>query len=220
MQFLTGKSNDRANQSSSGFRSPIANLFKSKKQDEAESELPEMDVTGALNRILNNQKPVKKSPSTTRVQDPIREALAAIESSLFSIDRIREVIEQGFEIVLSANDVEDAGGRALLAESYDELRMSIDNVVETADERAVILIGHNAHQVDVGLGGKAYYTLTPMCMDTSDKGLNLTPPRGAFAKFEEITDILEQLDSGLKKADRAAASYCKDAQYLIGRLRD
>lgn len=218
MQFTLKRPTSNDHSAGSKPRSPLAGWLNFSKPSEPEIDLPEMDVTGALDRIL------KRADSTTPIQhfdvaiDSIREALAAIESSLFLIDQIREAIEQAFEIVLSANDVEEIGGRALLAESYDEIRESINEIIANSNDRAANLIGKNPQQIDVTLGGKAHYSITPMRLDTSERGLGLMPPKEAFATFDEITETLEQLDGGLKKADRAAGAYCKDAQYLISRM--
>ena len=198
-------------------RSPIAGwLGRRKAEDDA--QLPEIDVARGLNRVLNRAQPNVKPDQTVDRNAPIRDALAAIEASLYSIDQIREVIEQSFEVVLSANDVEDVAARALLAESFDELRLSIDKIVAKADERAQPLIGKAHDQIDVNLGGSAHYTITPMRLDISDRGLGLNPPRDAFASFDEITSVLAELDAAMAKADRAASGYCKDAQFLIGRM--
>jgi hypothetical protein len=119
---------------------------------------------------------------------------------------------------LSAQEVEDVGGRALLAESYDELRLSINAAIDAVEDRAATLVGKSQRQVDVRLGGKAHYSISPVRLDVSARGLNINPPREAFATFEEITAALEELDSALKKADRAAAGYCRDAQFLMQRI--
>jgi hypothetical protein len=144
--------------------------------------------------------------------------LTSIEGALFTIDRVRDYIEQAYEVALSAQEVEDVGGRALLAESYDELRLSINAAIDAVEDRAATLVGKSQRQVDVRLGGKAHYSISPVRLDVSARGLNINPPREAFATFEEITAALEELDSALKKADRAAAGYCRDAQFLMQRI--
>jgi hypothetical protein len=152
------------------------------------------------------------------MSNPAREALAAIESSLYAIDRIRDALEQACEIALSAKTVKDAGGRALLAERYDELRLSINAVIETLDERASQLIGASQRHLDVQLGRKARYSVSPIRLDAGEKGLSVSPPRDAFATFNEIDRALNELDRALARADRAAANYCRDAQYLMARM--
>ncbi len=205
-------------------RSPLAGLFglggQSHHDDEA---LPAMDVAAGLDRALRLTTPgaaaTKSASGEPSCADNIREALSSIENALYSIDKIRDIIEQAYEVAISAQDVEDVGGRALLAESYDELRLSINSAVDAIDEKAAMLIGKNLRQIDVKLGGKAHYSISPVRLDISQKGLDLNPPRDAFATFDEINDILDELDTALKKADRAASGYCRDAQYLIARLQ-
>jgi hypothetical protein len=187
------------------------------KRKPADAE-PQIDVAAGLSRVL---RAAEKPPAEGERPDDfagIRDALASIEAALYSIDTIREIIEQAYEVVFSAQDIEDAGGRALLAESYDELRASINKAIETLDERASQLIGKNQRSLDVKLGGKAQYSVSACRLDTSSRGLNLDPPRDAFATFEEIATVLSELDFAMKKADRAAAGYCRDAQFLIARM--
>jgi hypothetical protein len=182
--------------------------------------LPAMDLAGGLDRALRRSsaqsKPVE-APSP-QADNNIREALVAIESALYSIDRVREIIEQAYEVVLSAHEADEPGARALLAESFDELRVSINATIEAVDDRASTLIGKNSRQIDVKLGGKAHYSVSPFRLDSTSKGLSITPPRDAFATFDEINGALDELDAALKKADRAASAYCRDAQFLIARL--
>lgn len=197
-------------------RNPLSLLLGRKASDDADA-MPEIDVAAGLSRILKSTPAPPENQDAVSI-DPIREALASIEAALYSIDTVRDIIEQAYEVALSAQEVQDAGGRALLAESYDELRLSINKTIDGLDERAASLIGKTQRNLDVKLGGKAHYSVSPTRLDVSARGLNLEPPRDAFATFEEITEVLGQLDSALKKADRAAAGYCRDAQFLIARM--
>jgi hypothetical protein len=182
-------------------------------------DLPAMDVAAGLDRALRRtggREPMQ-APAA-QGDDNIKDALVAIESALYTIDRIREIIEQACEVALSALEAEEAGARALLAESFDELRLRINSTIDSIDDRAATLIGKNPKQIDVKLGGKAHYSVSPFRLDASPKGLNITPPRDAFETFEEINAALDELDVALKRADRAASAYCRDAQFLINRL--
>lgn len=202
-------------------RSPLAGLFGLSNQPHEEASLPAMDVAAGLDRALRRTAvaaaPLKKGEPSSG--DSIREALGAIESALYTIDRVRDIIEQAYEVALSANNTEEAGARALLAESFDELRLSINSAVEAVDDRAATLVGKVQRQIDVRLGGKAHYSVSPSRLDSSQKGLNINPPRDAFSTFEEIASSLEELDAALQKADRAANAYCRDAQFLIAKLQ-
>ncbi len=203
-------------------RSPLAGLFGLHGQHTDESELPAMDIAGGLDRALRrsagSSAPAKKGDDHS--SNNIREALSAIESSLYTIDRVREIIEQAYEVALSAHEVEEVGARALLAESFDELRISINAAIDAVDDRAATLIGKTQRQIDVKLGGKAHYSVSPCRLDASSKGLAINPPSDAFSTFEEINRSLDELDAALKKADRAGSAYCRDAQFLIGKLQE
>lgn len=198
-------------------RSPLAGWLG--KKTDAEDEIPAMDVAGGLDRALRNRRAVIEEPPPETRENPVREALAAIEGALYAIDRVRDILEQACEVALSAKDVGDAGGRSLLAESYDELRLSINEALDKIDPRAAVLIGKGQRHIDVILGGRTKYSVSPIRLDVSEKGLDLPPPVDAFATYDEIDNVLSQLDKALGRADRAAASYCRDAQYLIARMK-
>ncbi len=201
-------------------RGPLSGLFGFSNPPSEEDALPAMDIAGGVDRALRRAG-VQSAPAkqaTPEADNNIREALVAIESALYSIDRVREIIEQAYEVTLSAHEAEEIGARALLAESFDDLRLSINATIEAVDDRAATLIGKNPRQIDVKLGGKAHYSVSPIRLDSSSKGLNITPPKDAFETFEEINASLDELDTALKKADRAATAYCSDAQFLIARL--
>ena len=204
------------NKNQAAKKSPLAGWL-GKKQEKT-GDLPEIDVAGGLDRALRSTNPSTEPPPGPDVNEPVRNALAAIETVLYAIDRVRDILEQACEIALTAKNVEEISGRSMLAESYDELRLSIDASLEKIDPKAVVLIGKNHRHLDVLLGGKTRYSVSPIRLDVSEKGLNLAPPRDAFATYEEIDDVLEQLDKALSRCDRAAASYCRDAQYLIARM--
>lgn len=214
-------------------RSPLAGWF-GRKPNEGGEALPAMDVSGGLDRALRLVQTSHDMEARNTTREPIRNALCAIENALSVIDRVRDAIEEGFEIALSAQESEDTAARAMLAENYDELRTSIARLAETQidaggngagatalttrDGFNLALIGDSRRQIDVQLGGQAHYSVSPTRLDASADGLNLNPPREAFSTDEEVQDILSELDRALQKADRAAASYCRDAQFLIARL--
>ncbi len=214
MAFATNKqSGDQAKR-----RSPLAGWL-GKKVDPSGDEIPAMDVAGGLDRALRNRKANIEEPHPDTRENPVRDALSAIEAALYAIDRVRDILEQACEVAISAKDVDDAGGRALLAESYDELRLSINDSLDKIDPRAAVLIGKGQRHIDVMLGGRTKYSVSPVRLDVSEKGLDLPPPAEAFAHYEEIDIVLDHLDKALGRADRAAASYCRDAQYLIARMK-
>ncbi len=208
------------NQSGDGAkrRSPLAGWL-GRKNAPADDEMPAMDVAGGLDRALRNRQAVIEDTGAETRENPVREALTAIEAALYAIDRVRDILEQACEVAISAKDVGEAGGRALRAESYDELRLSINEALDKIDPRAAVLIGKGQRHIDVMLGGRAKYSVSPIRLDVSEKGLDLPPPVDAFASYDEIDNVLSQLDLALGRADRAAASYCRDAQYLIARMK-
>ena len=215
MAFATNKNNGGGQEKR---RSPLAGWL-GKKNDPNADEMPAMDVAGGLDRALRNRRAVIDEAPYEEQENPVREALSAIEAALYAIDRVRDILEQACEVAISAKDVEEVGGRALLAESYDELRLSINEALDKIDPRAAVLIGKGQRHIDVTLGGRARYSVSPIRLDVSEKGLDLAPPVDAFASYDEIDNVLDQLDKALARADGAAASYCRDAQYLIARMK-
>lgn len=188
----------------------------SRKATSVEPDMPAMDIAGGVSRVLRP----RLAADTPRKDedDTIRAALATIESALFGVDTLRDILEQALDVVHTATDVDEAGGRALLAESYDDIRLSISKTIESLDPRAAALIGKAPHNLDVKLGGKAHYSVSAYRLDLSAKGLNLDPPRDAFSTKEEIERVVAEIDTALKKADRAASALCRDAQFLIARM--
>lgn len=181
-----------------------------------EPDMPAMDVAGGVSRALR-PRPSGDAPRRDE-DDTIRAALGTIESALFAVDTVRDILEQALDVVHTASDVDDPGGRALLAESYDDIRLSIARTIEALDPRAAALVGKAPHNLDVKLGGKAHYSVSAYRLDLSAKGLHLDPPREAFATKEEIARVVAEIDAALKKADRAASAFCRDAQFLIARM--
>lgn len=215
MAFALKKSADGA----APKKSPLAGWLGRKSQDEPEDILPEINVQAGLSRALRNIGPKQTAPKKRDdVSETIRTTLGSIEAALYAIDGIREVLEDACEVALSAKEVEDPGGRALLAERYDEVRMSVNQVIEKADPRAQTLIAKNSRHIDLKLGQKAMYSVSAISLAVSDNGLKLSPPRDAFEADEEVDKIVAELDQALSRADRAAASYCRDAKFLIERL--
>ncbi len=211
-------SNKNQNSDSARRRSPLAGWL-GKKPAAVEDDMPAMDVAGGLDRAMRNRRAVIEDPDPESRENPVRDALTAIEAALYAIDRVRDILEQACEVAISAKDIGEAGGRALLAESYDELRLSINEALDKIDPRAAVLIGKGQRHIDVMLGGRTKYSVSPIRLDVSEKGLDLPPPVDAFSSYEEIDNVLSQLDLALGRADRAAASYCRDAQYLIARMK-
>lgn len=217
MAFALNKSSDGSPQNKR--RSPLSGWLGKRNGADLDSGIPAMDVVAGLDRALRNAKMSVEEPTAEPRENPVRDALAAIEGALYAIDRVRDILEQACEVAISAKEIEEPGGRALLAESYDELRLSINEALDKIDPRAAVLIGKGQHHIDVILGGRAKYSVSPVRLDVSEKGLDLPPPVDAFAGVDEIDNALAQLDKALARADRAAAGYCRDAQYLIARMK-
>ncbi|WP_306250247.1 hypothetical protein [Parvularcula sp. IMCC14364] len=193
-------------------------MFSLKKK--ARPEEPAVDFSRPLQRALNNPLKSKNDPASIagRIDPDLRLTLSAIEASFFVIDRIREILTEAAQLVLRAKDVDDLAARAMLAEQYDELRQSVCDVLHNADEDAQHLIGPEAMPLTATLNFHSIYTVDPVCLNIEEAGLNLPPPREAFAQTGEIAQTLGHLEKALEKIDRTANYYMKDAKFLITRL--
>ncbi len=186
---------------------------------EDETPLPTMDVAGGLSRALKRAEDnVGADEEILAGQRSLQEALSAIEGALRLIDKIRDMIDYAYESAMSALEVDEAGGRALIAESYDDKRLEINELVAAADENTAHLIGKKARQIDVKIDGAAHYSISAIRLDVAEKGLNLNPPHDAFESDEEVNRTLDEIGLAVERLDRAAAIYGRDTEYLLARL--
>ncbi len=194
----------------------LSNLFRRKP---IENNVPEINLNAGLSRALKTPKINKKSAEDeANNQHAGTQALVAIEAVLYVMDRTREIISQCVEIAQSAKNTKEPGARALLAESYDELRLSIEEIANETDENGDLLIGPNAKNLEIEMTGRARYSVASFRLDCTPNGLNLPPPLNAFAEDEEIDNTLLQLQKVQDRVDRATAGYCRDAKFLMSRL--
>lgn len=196
----------------------LSSFFRRKPQ---QSDLPTCNIDAGLSRALKTPNVDKKSREIQINNESAgRQALMAIEAVLYALDRVREIIDQCVEIVDSANSTQEPGARALLAESYDELRLSINTIRDETDENGALLIGAEAESLDIEMTGRARYSVASFRIDCSSKGLNLSPPADAFIENEEIESTLNKLKKIQDRLDRASAAYCRDANFLMSRLNE
>lgn len=175
------------------------------------------DISSSLTRALNNPLKTKSRTPDQDTQD-LRQTLRAIEASFYLIDQIRDVIVEACHLVLRANAIDDLAGRALLAEQYDELRQSVQRLLDSAEEDAATLLAPDATGIVAKLNSVSSYTIFPARVDLAEGGLALPPPTEGFSETSEIADILGRLDSALDRLDSVSACYMKDAQYLMSKL--
>ncbi|MEL7028482.1 MAG: hypothetical protein AAGL49_04560 [Pseudomonadota bacterium] len=181
------------------------------------AEIEDVDVSVGLNRALAHARS-RSAKLRTRAHEDIAFALQAIEAALFAIDEIRGLLEEAGEVVEAARAAPDLGGRALLAERYDDLRLAVDEIAGSAEFEGVSLLSEDARSLEVELGRKARYLVAPLRLAVSAKGLHLPPPEDAFAETEEIDRVAEKIAAGQKRVSRATETYCRDAQVLGARL--
>ena len=108
MAFALHKNND--NNAKRSKRSPLAGWLGRKENDSEENDLPEIDVAAGVNRALTKSKLPTQEKPVDEDDSAVRDALGSIEAALYTIDRIRDTLEQTSEILINAKDVEDIGG--------------------------------------------------------------------------------------------------------------
>ena len=178
-----------------------------------------MDVSGGLSRVLQLASKYELLKDNDAERAPIQNALAAIEGAILLIDQIRCKIDQAYDITFAAKDSKDRSARAQLAESYDDLRQMILDLVTSPVNEHCPLVGKERRNIDLQIGERTCYSIIPMYLDTPDRGLSLSVPRNAFRDDEDIHKTLEELDRYLIKTDRIASNYRRDAEFLIARLQ-
>jgi len=191
-------------------------FHKKNKQAESDTE-QEIDLTRSLGRALHN--PLKNTlANNDAMRSAIIRILGVLEGAFFAIDRIKELTLEASHLVLKASANDDLGNRALLAERYDELRQSIDQVIEDCDEPAKALIGPAAQPLLLQISPTTTYTVPGTRLDCEKDGLNLIPPISGFSESEEISQILRVLDKALARIDSVERSLMKDAQHLTEKI--
>lgn len=206
-------------QPASGEKRKLSSLFR-RKMAEAPTLSP-AEIQAGLSRAMRTPN-VKPTSIDTKSQDidHARKALVAIEAALYAMDKGRDIITQAIEITQSARDTEELGARALLAEKYDELRLSIDAISAETDETSIQLIGPEAANLDVEMDGRARYSIACFRLNTDSGALNLSPPLSAFEDDDEIETAVIELNSALNRVEKATASFCRDAKFLMARISE
>ncbi|MEM1193035.1 MAG: hypothetical protein AAGH42_06535 [Pseudomonadota bacterium] len=194
-------------------------FFKRKTVDEP-VVAPETLAVGLSRALRTANMPRKAQEDAVQDTEHVRHALIVIEAILYAMDQARETITQCSEIIESAKLTEDLGGRAMLAENYDDLRLSLDKLAETDDEVVAELISAPGATLDLALTGRARYSIAGFCLGTDDHALNLPPPLTAFAADDEIEHTQLALDHAAGRVTRATASYCRDAKFLMACIGD
>ena len=196
----------------------LSKLFKAKPV-EAEPEIF-VDLKASAARALRNPlRETRIAPQENAACKPALEALAAIEASFFVIDDLQDVLVEASHIVLSATTIDDIAARSLLAERYDELRLSIDGVLDSSDRNTINILGQKESKKAIPLPGGALFHLTSTNLYLGEQGLDLPPPLEAFSSNMEIALVLEKLDEALSKLSKTSESYMRDTQFLIARIK-
>ena len=195
----------------------VIGKFTSKNNVAIATEANKDALAASLRRALHNPLQNDHKPPENPDNKGLRAALRAIESALFVMDDMREKLIEASQLVLKAGSSSTDGGRALLAERYDEIRLSFDPIVKNADPDAQKLLGAKSGALTVRIGG-AQYAIACAKVDISKNGLNLPPPLDAFMSDKEIAETLQHIKKATEKIAEIADGYLSDAIFLSQKL--
>lgn len=171
-------------------------------------------MASSIARALHNPLKPRKNQATS---EPFQQALAALENVFFVIDEIRDILLDSSTFILKAAQSDSEIDRALLADRYDERRLSLEEYLKKPEIRENILIGKNAEGLRINCG-QAFYAIAPVNFDTSVNGLNLPPPLQGFSHQSEVTKTLAHVKLALEKISYISNAYLEDTEYLTSRL--
>jgi len=186
---------------------------------------------------------LKTTPHDDKVRAPhLGAAVAAIETleaAVLSLDAIVHRLSDAQELVDAAraengeisddmgSDVadEENGTRALLAESYDELRSDITRIASTAYAGRTNLLDGLGGQLEVSLdaSGRAKAIIpgvnAAVRSEVNPHGLDLPPPELAFSTTSERDAISHAVAAAIQQIHAFAARFEVDAALMAAKVQ-
>ncbi len=175
------------------------------------------DTAVNIDRALKSSRNRTKRKTSHSIAQ-IKLLLNSLEACFYVIDQIKDYLTAAAQIVLLAKDTDEVASRALLAEQYDQHRLTINAVLEGADNEAKTLLNGANKPLTVQLTSRGVYAVMPVCLAIDKDGLDLPPPALAFECHHEIAEVLAKLDQAFAKLDDISNDFMQDARFLISRL--
>lgn len=165
---------------------------------------------------LKAQHKLQEGQRASDVLSAVGEPLAALETALSVIDRLRTMIAEAEELLAAAREG-DIATRALLAERYDEVRLDIGQVVHETKAAGFILLARGGPGIRFKVGtanAKKSVAIRSVNLESGPEGIDLPPPESGFADNEELDLIEHRLIAASERVTRAAEVFVADAALL------
>lgn len=202
----------------------LLNLRRKKKRKAPTPEAPRAS-RGAVARALRHSAAASSYRSAAELGTRIATALSTIETAVLAIDAVSERLREAGDLAQSASTSSDLGRRALLAGRYDDVRAEIDATVGSATHNRVNLIngrliGGQRATFEIALDeeGRAGIALSVVNLTTGAGGLELSPPRSAFAEDDEIAMIMREIAAAQVHVGNVSLRFADHAALIADRL--
>lgn len=163
---------------------------------------------------LKAQHKLHEGQRASDVLSAVGEPLAALETALSVIDRLRTMIAEAEELLAAAREG-DIATRALLAERYDDVRLEIGQIVHETKEQGFILLARGGPGIRFKVGSaKKSVAIRSVNLESGPEGIDLPPPESGFADNEELDLIEHRLIAASERVTRAAQVFVADAALL------
>lgn len=179
----------------------------------------------AVARALRHTAASTGSLTAAELGQRIATGFSTLETAVLAIDTISDRLREAAELTAAAAITEDPGRRALLAGRYDDVRAEIDAVAGSASHNRINLIngrliGGHAPSFDIALDeeGRAGVAIQVVNLTTGAGGLELSPPRSAFAENAEIETIAREIEAAQALVARTSERFADHAAFIAGRL--
>jgi hypothetical protein len=176
-------------------------------------------------RALRHSAAAANYRSAAELGMRIATALSTIETAVLAIDAVSDRLREAASLVEAASKNDNLGRRALLAGRYDDVRAEIDAAVGSAAHNRVNLINgckigglYTAFDIALDEEGRAGLAIAVVNLTTGPGGLDLSPPRSAFAEDGEIAAILNEIDAAQTRIAEVSMRFADHAALIADRL--
>ena len=175
--------------------------------------------------IISVDRALKTAPELPQEDEP-HPALKGLERACLTLEavppilkRLRAHVHSMSETAIAASTEEDLGLRALMGEDYEDHLAAVPAFAPKDGDATISLLGEKARGLRVPLDTGGDYAIAPFAITIAPHGLNLEPPKGAFALHREVAETLTSLTAALDRLDGAGLRYQKDHAFLLSRVQ-
>ena len=174
--------------------------------------------------MISVDRALKTAPNLPQEDEPhpalkgLERACSTLEAVPPILRKLRAHVHSMSETAIAASTEEDLGLRALMAEDYEDHLATVPAFAPPDGDATLPLLGEKARGLRVPLDTGGDYAIAPFAITIAAHGLNLEPPKGAFALHREVAETLAALTAALERLDGAALRYQKDHAFLLSRV--